>query len=148
MKRSSTLYLRNVLLVFSALTLCFVFVFYEDAGIPLVVRDRIRASPQKFLVGNPAHNEKMGFDRLDLSEGECRETFPDLFADIEYAVKGRKTVLGKDNGNYKGLVQGRIKNNQVRRSFRSNCHVESSINNVILKALHHHHCTGHSRPDH
>ena len=50
---------------------------------------------------------------LSLTEKECRDTFPDLFADLDYATQRPSMILEKDDGDYKGLVQGWIKNNKV-----------------------------------
>lgn len=51
---------------------------------------------------------------LNLEEEECREAFPSLFFDIDASVARGKFRFPKTVSDYKGLVQGRIKNGNVR----------------------------------
>lgn len=55
--------------------------------------------------------------RLDLTEQQCRAAFPGLTEDIDENIKKGKFVFGKSDADYKGLIQGRIKDNKVRSSL-------------------------------
>lgn len=58
---------------------------------------------------------------VDLSEQQCRATFPQLFTDINESVARGTFTLQRSSADYKGLVQGRIKDGKVRfqvSSFR------------------------------
>lgn len=52
-------------------------------------------------------------ERLDLDEQQCRATFPYIFSDIDGSVARGTFTFSKSDPDYKGLVQGRIKNNKV-----------------------------------
>ncbi|KAF2734847.1 hypothetical protein EJ04DRAFT_512155 [Polyplosphaeria fusca] len=53
------------------------------------------------------------FDRLSMSEKECKVAFPELTRDITDAVGRGKFTFEKSDPEYKGLVQGRIKGGKL-----------------------------------
>lgn len=114
MTRYPTPIFRNTFFISLILMLAFIVLFYEHINVPFIIRDGITAQHQVPFVSPKKGDERTVTDRLDLSEDECIARFPELSRDIDYAVKNGKLVLERDEGDYKGLVQGRIINNQVR----------------------------------
>ncbi|KAF1844529.1 uncharacterized protein K460DRAFT_376193 [Cucurbitaria berberidis CBS 394.84] len=66
------------------------------------------------------HEKVLGKDQsaflpllLNLDENECRKSFPFLFTDIDTSVARGKFLFRKSDQDYRGLVQGRIKDGKV-----------------------------------
>ncbi|KAF2033494.1 hypothetical protein EK21DRAFT_58695 [Setomelanomma holmii] len=68
-----------------------------------------------------SHNNYAAHNRLDLDEKQCRTAYPLLFTDSDGAVARGKFKLDKTEAEYKGLVQGRILNNN-RTAILSQLH--------------------------
>lgn len=117
MKRHSRPGFRVPFLSIFVLMLIFIAIIHEhDNGqIAWSIGDSVRAQRPQPFASSLKGSEQYATERLDLSERMCRAKFPDLFQDIHYAAKNAKFTLKKDAGNYKGLVQGRIQDNQVCR---------------------------------
>lgn len=75
-----------------------------------------QASAQAIFVKDKAtsNTAKPLFDRLDLTEEQCRSVFPLQFSDIDDNLARGPFNFSKDYPNYQGLVQGRIINNTVQ----------------------------------
>ncbi|KAJ4289679.1 hypothetical protein N0V90_011008 [Kalmusia sp. IMI 367209] len=113
MKRFSISALRSLFLSSLVLTLCVFVLFYEDVNVPLRIHDNLAAPRQLPLASFNTGSARPMTERLDLQEKQCRATFPKLFADFDSVIGRSKFVLEKDSGDYKGLVQGRIKDNKL-----------------------------------
>ncbi|KAF2660233.1 hypothetical protein K491DRAFT_712006 [Lophiostoma macrostomum CBS 122681] len=83
---------------------------FEIRGRPLGGFKVPFAKPSKLADAAPPQDV---LKRLDLSEEQCRTTFPDLLQDVDRMVARGKFVFGKSDSRYKGLVQGRIKDNNL-----------------------------------
>ncbi|KAL1601503.1 hypothetical protein SLS60_006418 [Paraconiothyrium brasiliense] len=118
MKRFSTAWFRNIFLVALVLTTTFILLFYKNGDVASIIRDGIAAQKQVPSGKVNKHTKLPVAERLDMSKNECRMIFPDLFMDVDYAASNGKFVLEKDEGDYTGLVQGRIKDNKVRHLQR------------------------------
>jgi hypothetical protein len=116
MKRHSIARFRNFILISSILTTTYIVLFYERGHVQLIIRDGFTMQRQVPFASSPKVNKRPVRERLHLTEKECRTSFPDLFREIEYAETVGQFDLEKATGDYQGLVQGRIKDNQVRRS--------------------------------
>lgn len=121
MSRPSITAFRNLLFVSFALLLYLIATLYAKGPFRLTIRNHIVTPGQAPLV----HSDHGDYDSpvttpsLSLTQKECRNTFPGLFADLEYATRKGDIILEKDSGDYKGLVQGWIKDNKVFQSFMS-----------------------------
>ncbi|KAK7187134.1 hypothetical protein DPSP01_004043 [Paraphaeosphaeria sporulosa] len=104
---------RYLLIVSLILGIWFIVLFHEHEYVPLIIRDGF-ATQRRLPFEDP--NKGGGqpvTERLDLSETECRASFPELFKEIKYAANSGKVMLTKDDGDYQGLVQGWIKDNRL-----------------------------------
>lgn len=101
-------------------TLCCAFValitisvFYEGRAVEYDGIWHRALAAQQAVSKKPSSSVEPTRSRLDLDEQECRATFPGLFVDIDVSVRRGGFALEKSNPEYKGLVQGLIKNGNV-----------------------------------
>lgn len=114
MAHLSTTAFRNLLTISFALLLFLTAVIYEEGHVELRVRDHIITPGQSPLVKADSSDEDPSVtESLSLTEKECRGMFPDLFEDLDYVTQRHSIILEKEDGDYKGLVQGWIKDNKV-----------------------------------
>lgn len=94
--------------------------FYPGKSIQRDIRNRALLVQQILSDKEPSTkgNRPTSF-RLDLEEDECRAAFPLAFSDIEASVARGKFAFLKSNPDYKGLVQGRIRDGKVSRQCHS-----------------------------
>jgi hypothetical protein len=118
MAHLSTTAFRNLLTISFALLLFLTAVIYEEGHVELRVRDYIITPGQSPLVKVDNSDEDSSVtESLSLTGKECRDAFPDLFADLDYATQRHSIILEKEDGDYKGLVQGWIKDNKVHATI-------------------------------
>lgn len=114
MAHLSTTAFRNLLIISFALLLFLTAVIYEHGHVELRVRKHIITPGQSPLVkADSSDEDSSATEILSLTEKECRDTFPDMFADLDYAIQRHSIILEKEDGDYKGFVQGWIKDNKV-----------------------------------
>jgi hypothetical protein len=71
---------------------------------------------------HPLTTQKALFDRLDLTEQQCRSTFPLQYTFLDNAIARGPFAFHPSPSDYKGLVQARIINNTVRCSLPTATH--------------------------
>lgn len=110
MKRILPALVRSTTTAFFLLLLC-IFLFLErDVRLASVLREGHHPT---MFGGVSSGGGEAARERLDMGEKECRARFPGLVRDVDEGVKRGKFVLEKEEDDYKGLVQGWIKDNQV-----------------------------------
>lgn len=121
-KRFSASTFRTLVLAFFLVALLGVVLVSRDGQLPQGVRGRlVGGAGQVSLSGleGGGRKERVGMERLDLKEQECRRAYPALFKGIDDAVSRGSFRFSMSSGEYQGLVQGRIKDNQVSLPFFS-----------------------------
>jgi hypothetical protein len=105
--------LRTGALFFGAIFLCKFYNILESLILKKLLASRISSgNGSEDPRHHYAHNEL--FDKLNLTENECRATFPDLTKEIDDAVARGSFNLTKAPDGHTGLVQGQIKDGKVR----------------------------------
>jgi len=104
---------RYVILLCFFLTACYILALYDanDA-------QQIRAVSSQVNVGGSENNHRNlpYVSRRDLSHEECKQNFPKQYADSQYSIGRGKIFLEEEDGDYQGLVQGKIEDSKVRSS--------------------------------
>lgn len=107
---------RTTTLSFAVITLFVIVFLFRERDVQFGSR-ATRNRPQ-FPVGNSKSivsesSWKDVTERLDLTEDQCRIAFPELSKDIDEAAERGTFRFERSNPDYKGLVQGRIKDGKV-----------------------------------
>ncbi|OCL01750.1 hypothetical protein AOQ84DRAFT_306094 [Glonium stellatum] len=86
----------------------------------------------------PSSPAKDTFESLSLTAAQCENAFPDLTKDIDEAVARGPFKYEKTPGDYKGLVQGRIKNGKLYIISAAQDTAEEVLweRNAVLHQLH------------
>jgi hypothetical protein len=115
-------YIRASILVFALIALCLIDFLFTKRDLQYQLYND-RGGSQLPLAGSNGNARdrrlRLLADRLDLTEGQCKELFPGLTWNVDENVKKGKFGFKRSDPDYKGLVQGRIHKNKVRHSHIS-----------------------------
>ncbi|KAF2016390.1 hypothetical protein BU24DRAFT_462549 [Aaosphaeria arxii CBS 175.79] len=103
---------RTAVLSTLVFVLCAIVLFSADS------RDHQRAhhgrqSHRHAVSSAKSSQAEKALERMDLTEAQCNNAFPSLNIPIQDSVARGKFVFNVSDPEYKGLVQGRIRNNQL-----------------------------------
>lgn len=106
--------LRTVVVSCLILAVSFLLLTCHDLPPEYDVRNPLVFAQDFFSKDKANHvSAKSLFDRPDLTEEQCRNTFPLQFVDIDGNLARGPFNFSKSDPDYQGLVQGRIINNTV-----------------------------------
>ncbi|CAO2648504.1 Nn.00g077710.m01.CDS01 [Neocucurbitaria sp. VM-36] len=108
-------FFRTSVLVIFLFTFVTITWLYRDMSVEYGIRSRALAYQQvlRQVKATASDKGRPAVLPLNLEDEECRSSFPSLFADIDSSVARGKFSFSKSDPDYKGLVQGQIKDGKL-----------------------------------